>query len=142
MKTIDLRFDTSAPCSESPPVADGEDLLNKALALQYRWIRIDWDGIVQLDLPVEDDVTFLAMAYAELEESLKSGQTHNVFLGDGLLVVSAECEGETVTMTVVHTPHLDRRFSESKAVKVPLSKYRQAWGCLMNELARQVHAVQ
>ena len=138
MKAIRLHFDTSAawPC-ETPPIVDAEELLERAIALKRRWIRIDWDG-VEVELPVEDDVMFLAMNYAELEVFLKAGQAHTIFLGDGLLVMTAEREGEAISMKVCHSPHIDRRFSATSMKQVDVSTYRQAWSRLMGDLLRQI----
>jgi hypothetical protein len=138
MKTIELHFDTSSLCDDRPDVFDAEELLERAVKLQFRWILIDWASVVQTYVFVEDDVMFLAMAYAELDEFSLTGQTHHIFLGDGLLEITAEREDENVTMTVCHTPHLDQRFSDTKLVKLQLSMYRRAWWSLMKQLLLQL----
>lgn len=138
MKTIELHFDIDSTCDDEPIVPDDEALLTLALDLAYRWIRIDWAGIVEVTLPVEDDVMFLAMAYAELDEFVTTGSEHRVFLGDGLLDVTALREDELIAMTVHHTPYLDARLTNSRLIKFPLAAYQRAWKGLMRQLLVQL----
>jgi hypothetical protein len=138
MKTLELRFDTGSTSNEKPVAVDGDRALQRALELGFRWVHIDWAGIFEVDLPVEDDVMFLAMGYAELDAFCCSGTKHHLFLGDGLLDVSAERDNNTVKITFCHAPHLDRRLSDRKSVTIPLSDYQHAWWSLMSDLLVQL----
>lgn len=138
MNTIRLHFDIGCTNEQIPDMLDGESALERALKLQFRWISLNWAGVVEVTLPIEDDIMFLVMAYAELKEFAEGSQVHRVVLGDGLLEVTAERTGEVVTMTVCHTPHLDRRFSNSKTIEVDMAAYQRAWYKMAGELAQQL----
>ena len=139
MNAMELRFDPGSTCDETPHAVDGEWVLVRALELEFRGIRLNWAGLVEVELPVEDDIMFLAMGYAELEDFSCSATTHRLFLADGLLDVSAVLAGNMVTITVSHTPHLDRRFTNTMTMTIQLSEYLQAWRSLMRSLLAQLH---
>lgn len=99
-KAMELKVDTMSPCFGRPMSIEGAAALARALEFQFRSIHLGWAGVVDVDLPVEDDLLFLVMAYEELEACLESGRAHRVFLGDGLLEVVAEREGERCSTPV------------------------------------------
>jgi hypothetical protein len=117
-------------------VPEGEELMKRLLDQGIQTIDINWAGVVSTTLPVEDDVIFLVDAYVDLEQFL-SGEApvHSVFLGDGLLQLTTQIVDSSVVMEMVHTPHLDERFSRTHSLTLSPEQYRNAWTGLISDLA-------
>jgi hypothetical protein len=120
-----------------PPsaVPDGEDLMQRLLDKGIKAFEVDWNGIVSTMLPVEDDAIFLIGAFGELDRFLSGGvDHHDALLFDGLIDFSARREQGSVVVKLVHTPHLDRRFSTEHEIRWSQGEYVAAWNRLISEL--------
>ena len=118
-------------------VSEGEILMKNLLDKGIHEIDIDWGGILSTALPVEDDVVFLIDAYRALNRFLAGvRESHDVFLGDGLLQLTARRVQEQVLVDLAHTPLLDRRLSQRHELRLSTEEYRAAWNELIGELVR------
>jgi hypothetical protein len=118
-------------------VPSAENLMKRLLDDGTSEIEVDWGGILSTVLPVEDDVVFLVDASRELGSFLAGDlESHDVFLGDGLLQLTARREQGRVVVNLAHTPYLDRRFSKQHEIRLSQDDYRAAWGRLIDELCQ------
>lgn len=115
--------------------------MTKLLDKETDEIDVDWGGILSTTLPVEDDVVFLIDAYRALNGFLAGVlEIHDVFLGDGVLQLTARRVQELVVVDIVHTPHLDLRLSQQHELRLSTDEYRSAWSGLIGELVRLAEA--
>lgn len=138
-KIIALNFDLGAPVFEPIHGVDPERLLGEAVASGAASLQIDWAGMFRCNLPVEDDVMFIAMEYLELDAFLlTSGVKRSFVLGGGLLEIVSSVTGDRVEMLASLFPHLDIRFVQYKAAVTNVSRYRNAWVSMMRDLIAQL----
>ncbi len=122
--------------ANAPFRVDPDELLEGLLNNGYESFHIKWYDLFEDDLYVEDDAMFIAEAYNEIEATLNKGEAHEVFLGDGSLQVKTTIKNESVIMTVIYTPHLDRRFMQKKEAELTKTQYINAWKSLIIEIVK------
>jgi hypothetical protein len=130
-----LHFSPVSSTTDLSIIPSGEILMKRLQDEGMDEVEVDWGGIVSTALPVEDDVPFLIDAFRELESFLTGGRdNHEVFLGDGLLQLTARHQNERIVVDLVHTPHLDRRFSQQHQMRLSREEYRASWIHLIDEV--------
>lgn len=131
-------FDTQGPAAEPrlhlAPI-DSELLTSRFLAAGRHIIELQWEEFGPLKLGVEDDVTFLCDAYAELAEFVERGGEHRVYLGDGELHSTAVLEAGTVRIVCLYTPYLNRALTKRREYSVSIDAYVAAWDRLMDAVS-------
>ncbi len=137
MGILRLHFEVPSSAPASANVLDAEVALELAVGCGYEVIQVDWAGMFCVELPVEDDVMFLVEAAHQLREG-ELPVRHEVFLGDGGFQIEADISEKKVSMRVIHTPYLDKRFSEEAIKILPQSAYIAAWNSLMAQLQAQL----
>lgn len=133
-----LSFDTNNDGVESAlastPDITGEELMNRLVDKGFVAFQLDWEEGFTAQLAVEDDVIFLCEAADELRFFAEGNVSHYVHLGDGELEVASVLADGSVSMSVVHTPHLDSRFRRKYEFEASLSDYLSAWNSLIRDL--------
>lgn len=110
---------------------DGSSLMERALAVDFRYMAISWERAGILRLPVEDDICFLCDAHNELPELYTDGGLQHVYLGDGELELSVTVALNEATIAQRYVPFLDRRFATSIDYRVTIEQYVTAWRLLL-----------
>ena len=137
MKNINLSFSADVAFNANAPFrVDPDELLEKLLENGYESFHINWCNLFEDDLYIEDDAMFIADAYNEIESAVENGESHEVFLGDGTLQIMTKMSNETARMTVIHTPHLNKKFMQKKEVELTKAQYANAWKSLIIEIVK------
>jgi hypothetical protein len=133
MEDIYLQFLPKQIVPSVPKNIDAYDVLKKLSLQKHKTIKLNWYDLFEDVLFVEDDALFLTEAYNELSE-IGEQDAQNIFLGDGSLQIDINFRYDEVHMTVIHSPNLDKRFSQKKEVKIARDDYYLAWKCLMKQV--------
>ncbi|WP_437622576.1 hypothetical protein [Sorangium sp. So ce1151] len=113
---------------------DADEIAAMLVASGHTFLDVCWDDLGELRLPVEDDVIFICEGFEGLRSFSQDGDQHSVYLGDGALQMAATRSGDTVHLTCVHVPFLDRRLATRTERDVSMKSYISAWRRLMRAL--------
>lgn len=93
-------------------------------------------------LPVRDDASFLVDAYLSVHDFVRRAgplSEHNIYLGDGLVVISSQLTQGGVQCITAYYPEINLFYGRSYRSIVPAANYVQAWSRIAARISAALH---